>query len=575
MKALQTCCVVFGLLLAGIALAADAQTSVGSSIVQKIALSRTSVPGSGSYNAYSGPFLPVIHRDADVATARRIAALNSVPSGVNALAVPANLSIPFPQPNSVVKSSPSVAFEGLTTEDTGFTNGFVTTPPDQGLCVGHGYVLEIINSAMTVFSTSGGALTTPISIYPFFDLDSSTNFLADPRCYYDAPTQRWFASVTNVFNQVTGRSDLVLAVSQTSDPRGAWYIYSIDSTDDGANGTPSNPNCPCDGDQPLLGADSYGVYISSNEFPLFVPGFNGSQIYALSKLGLEAGEGVSVVHFYNLPLAEGMAYSVQPASSPDLSNESAPGTEYFMSALDFLGALDNRIAVWAMTNTSSLGSALPSVGLTNTVINSEVYGIPPNVTQKAGSYPLGQFLGYPEETIDTDDDRMQNAVYASDHLWAGLTTVVTDGVKLNAGVAYFDVKPSMSHGVLTAAVQGQGYISVKGNSAIYPGIGVTADGTAAAAFTVAGDSYYPSAAYAHITPGGSQAVNIVAAGAAPQDDYSGYPLFGGDGAARWGDYSWGVADGNSLWLGTEYIPGNIPSLEFFSNFGTYLYKVNF
>lgn len=537
--------------------------------MQKIALSGTSIPGSGFYNTYSGPFLPVIHQDADVATARR----NSV-SNVNALTAAASLSVPAPRPNVVVSSTPSVAFEGLTTENTAFTNGFVNSPPDQGLCVGHGYVLEIINSSMNVFSTSGGSLTTPISVYPFFGLDSSTNFLADPRCYYDAQTQRWFASMTDAVDQATGRSYLVLAVSLTSDPRGAWYLYYIDSTDDGNNGTPSNPSCPCYGDQPLLGADADGVYLSSNEFSLVAQGFNGSQIYALSKSELEAGGSPSVVHFYDLPLAEGIAYSVQPASSPDLSSESAPGTEYFMSALDFFGTLDNRIAVWAMTNTSSLSNALPAVSLTNTVINSETYGFPPNAIQEAGSYPLGMFLGNPEETIATDDDRMQNVVYASNHLWAGLNTVVSDGVNLNAGIAYFDVKAGMSHGILSASVQGQGYISVKGNSVIYPGIGVTADGSAAAAFTLTGNSYFPSAAYAHLTPTGTQAVNIVAAGLAPTDDFSGYPFFGGAGVARWGDYSWGVADGGSLWLATEYIPGNIDGLDFLTNFGTYIYKVN-
>ena len=168
---------------------------------------------------------------------------------------------------------------------------------------------------------------------------------------------------------------------------------------------------------------------------------------------------------------------------------------------------------------------------------------------------------------------MQNVVYASGHLWGGLNTVISDGANLNTGIAYFDVKPSVSGGVLSASVQGQGYISLKGNSVIYPGIGVTANGTAAAAFTVSGNSYFPSAAYAHLTPAGSQAVNIVAAGGAAHDDFSGYPYFGGNGTARWGDYSWGVADGNSIWLATEYIPGNINSVDFLTNFGTYVYKV--
>jgi hypothetical protein len=30
------------------------------------------------------------------------------------------------------------------------TNRFVVTPPDQGLCAGHGFVLEIINLSLVV-----------------------------------------------------------------------------------------------------------------------------------------------------------------------------------------------------------------------------------------------------------------------------------------------------------------------------------------------------------------------------------------------------------------------------------------
>src|SRR3974390_805018 len=106
-----------------------------------------------------------------------------------------------------------------------------------------------------------------------------------------------------------------------------------------------------------------------------------------------------------------------------------------MSSLAFTGKLDNRIAVWALTNTTSLNNPVPSVTLTNVVLNSEVYGLPPNVAQKLGPYPLGMSLGEPEEMLNSDDDRMQNVVFASDHLWGGLTTIVSDGVNTNAGIA--------------------------------------------------------------------------------------------------------------------------------------------
>ncbi|WP_348264418.1 hypothetical protein P8935_07770 [Telmatobacter sp. DSM 110680] len=564
------------LLVTGIVPCAGAQSSIGKVTLSKTTMARVSTIGSGSHTTYNTVSLLAEMPDADLVTARRNSAVHADAVATEAAAV---LSVPVPQPNSVMTGATSVAFKGLTTVDTANTNGFVVSPPDQGLCAGHGFAMEVINLSMAVYSTSGARLTVPESVYSFFGFDPNSNSLSDPRCYYDASTQRWFVSMTDPFDSATGRSYLLLAVSQTSDPRGAFYIYVIDSTDDGLNGTPANPGCnssdPCFGDQPTLGADAYGVYLTTNEFGLAAPVFNGAEIYAISKSALEAGTASSLVHIGDLSLAEGYSYSVQPASSPDLSGESGSGVEYFLSALDFYGTLDNRIAVWALTNTSSLSSATPNVSLSNDVIRSEVYGQPGPATQKSGPYPLGQALGDPEELISSGDDRMQNVVFASGHLWGALNTVISDGTNTNVGIAYFDVKPSVSGGLVSGKVQGQSYISIKGNSVIYPGTGVTEDGTAAIAFTVTGPSFYPSAAYAKVNPSHASSVSIVAEGVAPQDDFSGYPQFGGGGVARWGDYSWGVADGNSLWLATEYIPGGISALNYYTDFGTYVYEVKF
>jgi len=512
----------------------------------------------------------------NLVAARRAFMPNQIASAAAALA--ATLSVPVPKPNTVKSGGNRLGFAGLTTVDTANTNGFVVTPPDQGLCVGNGFVLETINLVMAVYSKTGTQLSAPVSVNSFFGADPAVTFLSDPRCYYDRSTQRWFVSITNVLNFNTNRSNLYLAVSQTGDPTKAFTVYSIDTSDDGLDGTPSNPGCttasPCFGDQPLLGANAFGIYLSTNEFGVFSNVFNGAQIYALPKADLEAGTPFTIVHIGNLPLAEGIAYSVHPAISPGGDDSEASGVEYFLSALDFNGTLDNRIAVWALTNTSSLTRSSPNVSLKKVVINSEVYGQPPVATQKAGSYPLGQSLGDPEETVDTGDDRMEEVVFANGQLWSGLTTVVSDGTNSNAGIAYFDVTPKLKGGNLTATIRGQNYVSVKGASVMYPAVAVTADGTAAVAFTLTGPSYFPSAAFSHLTPANAVSVNLVAAGTSPQDDFSGYPQFGGAGTARWGDYSYAVADGESLWLATEYIPGGIDSTFYLTNFGTFIYKVN-
>ena len=100
---------------------------------------------------------------------------------------------------------------------------------------------------------------------------------------------------------------------RSGDPSATWTLYAIDTTNDGTDGTPANPGCPCLGDQPLIGADAHGFYVSTNEFP-FSGGFNGAQIYALPKAALVAGAAAQAQHFAGGPLAEGISYSVQPAT---------------------------------------------------------------------------------------------------------------------------------------------------------------------------------------------------------------------------------------------------------------------
>src|ERR1035438_10260943 len=179
-----------------------------------------------------------------------------------------------------------------------------------------------------------------------------------------------------------------IAVSQSDDPTGTFTVFQYDVTDDGMNGTPAHAGCPCFGDQPLIGADRYGFYQSTNDFGAT---FNGSQIYAMSKAGLVAAATSSgpisppLVHIdasQALVPFGGLSYSIQPATSPCPKDDASvpTGVEYFLSALQFgnpgYEVYDNRIAVWAVTNTKSLNTSAPSLNLLFQVIHSETYGQP-------------------------------------------------------------------------------------------------------------------------------------------------------------------------------------------------------
>ena len=106
----------------------------------------------------------------------------------------------------------------------------------------------------------------------------------------------------------------------------------------------------------------------------------------------------------------------------------------------------------------------------------------------------------------------------------------------------------------------------------FPSIGVNAAGKGVMTFSIAGHHYFPSAGYTLIDAvNGAGPIHLAASGAGPTDDVSGYEAFGGDGVARWGDYSAAVAgDDGSIWIATEFIPGGFGLLPYLNNRVTFV-----
>jgi hypothetical protein len=487
------------------------------------------------------------------------------------------------------------------TAGTGIYAGtqFELEPPDQGLCVGGGKVVEAVNNAMRVFDTAGDALTAPVALNQFFMLKPEFqpgppplfgDFISDPKCDYDPDTGHWFLTELQIsLDPSTGAfvapTHQLVAVSTTSDPTGDFNIYELDTTNDGSDGTPTDAGCPCFGDQPLIGADANGFYVTTNEYTLSTFAFNGAQVYAFSKTGLETGTNTNAVRIFAGPMTlslpnGGLAFSIQPATSPNSGYETANnGTEFFMSATDWgaapaLGTRADRVLTWALTNTASLNTASPSVALSFVAVNSELYAQPPNAQQAPGPTPLGDSVHNPLELLAANDDRLNQTVFAAGNLWAGLNTSVKlpTGATM-VGTAWFIVAPSDGGGTLSATMTNQGYAAVTGANLLYPSIGVTASGAAVIAFSIVGPSMHPSAAYAPLSMSdGAGAVRIAAVGAVPDDGFTGYRAFGGVGVGRWGDYSAAVADpSGNIWMATEYI-ANQPRTTF-ANWGTFVYHV--
>jgi hypothetical protein len=515
-------------------------------------------------------------------------------------------------------------FDGLNFHDQRFANNgnqFSVEPPDQGLCAGNGFVLESVNDVLRVFDTNGNPLSGVVDLNTFYGYPAAIARTAnpitegpeitDPSCYFDPDTQRFFhvvltldrVSPTN--HSLTGTNHLDLAVSNTSSPLGSWTIYRIPVQDDGTGGTP-NHHCaggPCLGDFPHIGADRFGIYLTTNEFPFFANGFHGAQVYAISKQALvQAASVIDVFQFDTgdptFKSATGFpGFAVIPAYSSlnnNLSGQEKEGTEYLLSSTAVFtnSGVDTQVQLWAFTDTNNLASGKAPLFL-NASVPTEAYGIPnaarqpgagtDGVGQKPGGgnidWPLGQCLNDPtcapnliggpdpfKEVIsflDGDDSRMKQVYFADGKLWGALGTGISFGGNLPAsdGVAYFIINPKATEATLSGKVVNQGYVATLNADLTYPTFGVTSDGKAVITFTLTGPDNFPSLAYTHIDQKrGAGDIHIAQHGIGAQDGFTGY--FGEANLGtpqhpairpRWGDFGSSAVVGDQVFAGQEYI----------------------
>jgi hypothetical protein len=529
---------------------------------------------------------------------------NNSPARERAAGVPTPVGNPigtgvfFPLPG-LTQFDQAVAFTGQANGSNGQLE-----PPDQGLSVGHGIVVEAINNAIQFFLTNGTpllpsalAMNVLYNVAPTFTLGSTGQvvsfgpFLSDPRVYYDSINGFFLVTETETdVDPLTGESEASshIFIAVIPNNLSVVNVFSLDVSNDGDAAFGS---CPCFGDQPLIGADANGFYISTNAFNTAQRTFRGAQIYAIPLTALETGApgNITAVHFGGLTQDGEPGFSIQPATvPPGGSFETAQnGTQYLVST--FHNVLDNRLTVWALTNTASLKTATPSLTLVNGVIASQTYGVPPATDQKPGPTPLRDLIASPQspfgtfknhlELIADNDNRLQQVAFAAGKLWTSAPTVVkTRQGPVRAGAAWFILTPSLGPGQVGATVFNQGYVAIDSphqDSVMFPAVGVNAAGKAAISFSVVGEDFFPSAAYALLDPvKGAGPIIISGPGVAPDDGFSGYAPFATRGAARWGDYSAAVADefGN-IWMGAEMIPHNPPQFILAGNWGTFITAV--
>jgi hypothetical protein len=497
------------------------------------------------------------------------------------------------------KANPELlgGFDGLNFHDQRYANNgnqFSVEPPDQGLCAGNGFVMESVNDVLAIYSGSGNELVGPVDLNTFYGYPAAINrttgaygpSITDPSCYYDAGTQRWFQVVLTLdrvgtTSALAGTNHLDIAVSQTSNPTGAWTIYHLPVQNNGTQGTPDH-GCSdgfCLGDYPHIGADAHAIFLTTNEFSLFGPGFYGAQIYAISKQALAAGAASPNVVLFNGgdPNIPAPAFTVWPAISSGGQYAGAHGgTEYLLSsdAVFYDSGTSNTLWLWSVSNTQAIDTAPAALVLNVSPLTVQEYAVPSSLAhQKPGSTPLRDcfavtgcaptYLGYPNivypapRDMAVNDSRMQQVSYANGKLWGTLDTdVLLDNGGHGSGINYFVLSPT------SGGIFANGTLALPDANLTYGAAAVTSSGRGVIAFTVVGPYDYPSAGYAGLDAKlGAGEVHLAAAGAGPWDGFTGIPYLGG-GRPRWGDYGAASADGNTIWTASEYIAHSCTLTEY-------------
>ncbi|MFQ6033074.1 MAG: hypothetical protein ACE5K2_09165, partial [Candidatus Zixiibacteriota bacterium] len=252
-----------------------------------------------------------------------------------------------PQQNTI--DFPPPVAPPLVTNFTGPAFGGIWTPGDPVIAAGSTYVGVMINSQCDFYTKAGvwsGGSILKVFFAPVFDTLTYRDPF-DPKIIFDHHFNRW-VMLALTYNSAAQQSRYLVAVSQTINPIGSWWIWALDSQD------PLEPN-PLWADYPGLGFDAdTGVYITSNQYA-FGGGFSYAKVRALRKGALYTGTAIWW-DYWNMTDPDGWTtFTIKPAHT--FGN---PGVEYLVNSK---WAGGNLVHLWSLTPGDALVTSLGSVGI--------------------------------------------------------------------------------------------------------------------------------------------------------------------------------------------------------------------
>jgi hypothetical protein len=428
-------------------------------------------------------------------------------------------------PNATSAAAPATSsnFDAIGSGVAGFVVN--SAPPDTDSAVGPSHVVEMVNSAFAVYSKAGALLLGPSNsntLWSGFGGPCQTTNDGDGIVRYDRLADRWILTQFANAASASGPYYECLAVSQTSDPTGAYFRYAFQYA-----------NFP---DYPKLGVWPDAYYVTYNMFAGNT--FAGAESCAMDRAKMLLGQAATQQCFTTSTSFGGLL----PA---DLDGATAPPA----------GATNLHVAM----GTTSTTLATWKFHVDWTTPASSTFSGPTNVTVTSFARACGGGTCVPQSGTTTQldslaDRLMYRLAYRrfSDHESLVVTHAVTAGT--STGIRWYELRlasgnpsvfqqgtyaPDASYRWMSSAAMdqsgdiGMGY-SVS-SATIHPAIRYTGRLVSDAAGTM------PQGEGSIIEGGGSQTTS------------------GGVALNRWGDYSSMSVDPSddcTFWYSTEYIPAN-------------------
>jgi uncharacterized repeat protein (TIGR01451 family) len=153
-------------------------------------------------------------------------------------------------------------FEGNDVGDSSSDGVFIGAPPDTNGDVGPNHYVQTVNTVFSVYSKSGTRLSGPTPLNelwkssPSTGVNCTTQARGDPVVQYDPLADRWMITQFNFPGTavIAPPFDECIAISQTPDPTGAYYLYDFTYSNTIFN------------DYPHFGVWPDAYYMSVNQF---------------------------------------------------------------------------------------------------------------------------------------------------------------------------------------------------------------------------------------------------------------------------------------------------------------------